>query len=154
VSDEVADIERRVADAVQVEVDEIELIAIDQNLISVKVAMNSPGNGISYGRSEVRAFSEEVLKTLSPPLFRARDECQPIPQHIEFIAHGMSLVRLDTRMVELVSRLSDATDERFRGRGGEEFGQHLARDLPLNGHSVLLNDSDGLGHKDSVVAGR
>jgi hypothetical protein len=62
VPDEVADVEPRVAQRVPVVVEHVQPVAVDQNLVGIKVAMNTGGlDGIDR-RRPLAARSENILK--------------------------------------------------------------------------------------------
>src|SRR2546428_6737318 len=105
VPDEIPDVQSRLTLAVEVEVDEIEVRAVDDHLIGVEVAVDAGGRGARRRRGEPLAAGEKRAEAPGVSRLRGCHARQTLAQDPQLVFHRVALGRRDANAMDLVRGL-------------------------------------------------
>ena len=142
VTQKVADIEGRIALAVEVEVEQEKALAVHDDLVGVEVPVDPAERRLRRRRTEPRARVEDALDAPRPPRFQPRHGRQAFVQDAQFVGHRVAPWGRDPRSVDLARRLRDLPGQRDTCGRRQEVGRKTAGDLALEPH-LECRDSAG-----------
>ena len=154
VPEEVADVERRIAHAEQVEVDDAEPIAVHDHLLGVEVAMDGPPARRRQSAADSFAFTQETPYTRVEPRLHRCDVPQTRLKDAQLVARSVLAPRRDVALVNLVRSFGNSPCERGATRVRQQIRRGRTGNLPLQPHAEAWNRCDGLRHRDPVRARR
>ena len=151
-SDEIPDIQRRIAAAIEIEVQQPDPPLLHDHLRGIKVPMNSAGR--RFGNSGAQAIAS--LQDTSQPGLPIRsvpgDQRQVLAEYAKFVPHRMPSFRPNARAVEFMDRLGDPRGERDSLRFKEPGRGNFPGDFALKPHVKSGDDADRFRHRHTIRA--
>src|SRR2546426_7852383 len=142
VTQKVADIEGRIALAVEVEVEQEEALAVHDDLVGVEVPVDAARRGLRRRCTEPVGGVEEPRDSSPQSRPRGRDGGEVRLQDVQLVGHRMALWGRDPRPVDLAGCLRDPPGQRDIGTRRQELGRSTAGNFALEPHLELRDGAD------------
>src|SRR5437867_2994045 len=89
-ADKIADIECRVAEAVQIKVEQVDSLPADDHLIGVEIAMDSRRRRFRRGVCEPLAGEPELFDAMEPCWFVLDHNVEALPKNAQLVVDGVA----------------------------------------------------------------
>jgi hypothetical protein len=150
VTEEIADVERGIAGARQVEIDGVETVGLQDQLIVVEVAVDERRRRLLDGRGDPLTSREDVFQSPRSVWFPPRKRAEPVFQDPQFVLHAMFSIGLEAGAVNLPAGFGDPPGDVEPRRAGEHRQGRPTGDAPLEPHPQLRQLPDGFRHADAI----
>src|SRR2546428_12735914 len=144
VTQKVADIEGRIALAVEVEVEQEEAPVVHDDLVGVEVPVDPARRRLRRRRTEPVGSVEKPRDSSPPKRSGGSDGREARLQDVQLVSHRVTALGRHLRPMELARRLRDLPGDRDTCRCRQEVGRRTAVDLALQPHPEYRNGADWL----------
>ena len=135
--DAIPDIEGRIASAVEIEVEQVQPLAVEQRVVGIEVAVDAAGVSRRVRDTEAIAGREQPPEPQGPRRSAFGKRLQTPMENAQLVGHRVPAQRRNSRLVQLVRGLGEASRQRHSARLRQQCSRRRASHLALQPHPEL-----------------